>query len=91
VGCDSWFLISKLGFYLSNPFFLIFGCGWDWKRVFRVLGKCVACNARKRPFCISNYLRVLPMVLGSKNSISNSWRLINIVDFGVVSKSVGFP
>jgi hypothetical protein len=30
------------------------------------------------------------MVLGSKNSTNNSWRLINIVEFGVVSKVLDF-
>ena len=84
-------MISKLGFYPSNPFLLIVGSGWDWKRVFRVLGKCVACNARKRLFCISNYLRLLTIVLGPKNSTDNSWWLINTVVFGMVSERGIFP
>ena len=85
-----WILISKTWFLTSTPFLLIYGSGWDWKRVFRVLGKCVACNARKRPFCISNYLRLLAIVLGPKNSTNNSWGLINTIDFGMVSERVVF-
>ena len=84
-------MMSKLGVYPSNPFLLIYGSGWDWKRVFRVLGKYVAYNARKRPFCISNYLRLLTIVLGPKNSINNSWWSINTIDFGMVSERVDFP
>jgi hypothetical protein len=52
---------------------------------------CVACNARKRPFCISIFIRVLKVVLGSKNSTNDSWGLINIVGNRVVSKRVDFP
>ena len=76
---------------VSNPFLLIYGSGWDWKRVFRVLGKYEAYNARKRPFCNSNYLRLLAIVLGPKNSTNNSWWLINTIDFGMVSERVNFP